>query len=112
MIIFKDTNETDNYFLFITQIVIISLLALPILYVDIKFQKYRINYKLTKIQRINIIIIQILLGSIYLHALFKMMRIITDQFQTTLPGMYFSGIFYSLQYNLFLDIYDLIIPIV
>ena len=111
MAIFENTTDTVDISLFTIQVLIICLLAIPIGIVDIKFQNYRTNNVLNRKQRISIVIIQLLTSALYIFALFKMIPNVTNKFQITLPGMYFPGVFYSLQYNLFVEIQEIIKPL-
>jgi hypothetical protein len=111
MAIFENTTDTVDISLFTIQVLIICLLAIPIAIVDIKFENYRTNNVLNRKQRISIVIIQLLTSALYIFALFKMIPNVTNKFQITLPGMYFPGIFFSLQYNLFIEIQEIIKPL-
>jgi hypothetical protein len=102
---FKITETPKNLTLFATQtiiIIIISLFGSVIL--DIKFTKFRKNNNLKN--KIILDIIQLLLGILYIYILMFLLPNISNTFQTTLPGMYFPGIFFAIQYNLFVDIQE------
>ena len=106
--IFDKPINPDSIDLYIIQIMIIFILAFPAAVLDIKFHKYRKANQLNIYTRLFIIILQLLIGIIYIYIINKCSPKIADTFQTTLPGMYFGGIFYSLQYNLFTDLHDIV----
>jgi uncharacterized BrkB/YihY/UPF0761 family membrane protein len=108
MNIFDKTEDPKNISLFLMQIIIICIAAVPIAIVDIKCQKIRNAKKLNKSERIFYIVMQLLLSSLYTFAIYKTIPKFSNTFQSTLPGMFFPGVFYSLQYSMFTDLHNLI----
>lgn len=51
-------------------------------------------------------VLQIFINIIYIYFILVFYNKMSKHFQTTLPGMFFPGIFFSLQYNMFTDIHD------
>ena len=105
---FNENKDPNDISIFIIQIIIIAILGVPIAILDIKFEKYRKDNNLNTFNKLFIILLQLLLGIIYIYILFKTIPTITSTFQKTLPGLYFAGMFYSLQYNLFTSLQDII----
>jgi len=112
MIFFNGNNNPDNVSLFIVKIFIFCIIAIPIAIFDIKFQRYRVKNKLNKKQRFAIIVLQIIISALYLYGLYKIISQITDNIQITLPGIFFPGIFFGLQYNLFTDFENILSDII
>jgi len=113
--IFDKIGNTKNLQLFASQTTLIIVSALPIVIIDIVFQKYRDRYKSSMLKRNILNIVQIIINILYIYLLMIIYKTMTSHFQLTLPGMFFPGIFFSLQYCMFVDIHNniksLIIPI-
>jgi len=92
--------------LFTFQTIIIIFVALPIVFIDILFQKYRDKYSKDMMKRNILNVIQIIISIIYVYVIMIVNKKISLHFQKTLPGMFFPGIFFSLQYNMFTDIHE------
>lgn len=107
MELFNKDKDTDNIFEYLVEIVVIFILAFPICIIDIKFKSYRESNK-DKRYALLLIFLQILIGCLYLFFLFKLIPHVTNSFQLTLTGMYFAGIFYSLQYEAFVDLHTMV----
>ncbi len=100
-----DKVETPNDLkTFVLQTLIIVLVALPMGFLDMKLQNTRNNKKLSKLKRVFLILFEIMVSIIYVYLIMKNIPYVADTFQTTLPGMFFPGVFYSLQTNMFGDI--------
>lgn len=110
--IFEKNEDTTSINLYLIQIFTICIIAMPIIIVDIKFQKYREKNKLSITKRLFIVFLQILIGAIYIFLLYRSSPELTNTFQTTLAGMFFAGIFYSLQGTLFNEIRDISLKMV
>ena len=104
--IFDKVEDTNNLQLFASQTMIIILSALPIVIIDIVFQKYRDQFKTKMIMRNILNIIQILINILYIYFIMIVYKKLSTHYQITLPGMFFPGIFFSLQYCMFTDIHD------
>lgn len=103
--LFSNNKTPSDFKSFTLQTLIIILLALPIGIVDMKLQNIRNNNKkLSKIKRIILIFIEIMISIVYVYVLMKNIPYIADNFQITYPGLFFAGVYYSLQFNMFTDI--------
>jgi len=103
---FDKVEDTSKLQLFTIQTIIIILSALPIAVIDIKFQKYR-NNNASKMNMRNLLnTIQFFISIIYIYVIMILFRKFSTNFQITLPGMFFPGVFFSLQYYLFTDIHN------
>ena len=71
-----------------------------------KNQKYR-DKNSTKMFKKNILnFIQIIISILYVYFIMIHSNKLSKHFQSTLPGMFFPGIFFSLQYCMFTDIHE------
>jgi uncharacterized membrane protein YhaH (DUF805 family) len=104
--LFNVVEDTKDLSLFTSQTLVIILSAVPIVIIDLVFQRYRDNNKSNMMMRNILNMIQIILSIIYVYFLMILFKKMSTHFQTTLPGMFFPGIFFSLQYNMFTDIHD------
>jgi hypothetical protein len=103
---FQNAVDTKNLGLFASQTVIIILSALPIVIIDIMFQKYR-DKNSSKMMRRNILnLLQIIMSILYVYFIMIFFNKFSTHFQITLPGIFFPGIFFSLQYCMFTDIHE------
>jgi len=104
--IFDKAEDTNNLMLFTQQSIIIVLSALPIVLIDVIFQKFRDQLK-TKMMKRNLInIVQIIINILYIYFIMKLFKKFSTHYQITLPGMLFPGVFFSLQYCMFTDIHE------
>ena len=103
---FNERKTPNDITTFIIQIIIIYILTIPISILDIKFEKYRENKNIYK--KLFMIISQLFLGIIYIFILYKNFPDISYTFVDTLPGIYFAGIFFSIQYNVIISLHDII----
>ena len=104
--IFEDIKDTNNLQLFTLQSIIIICSALPIVFIDVIFQKYRDKFKTNMFKRNLINIVQIFINIFYIYFIMKLYKNISKHYQITLPGMFFPGVFFSLQYCMFTDIHE------
>jgi hypothetical protein len=104
--IFDKVEDTSNLQLFTLQTIIIILSALPIVVIDIIFQKYRNKFPSKMTMRNVLNIIQFLIGILYIYFIMIFFKKFSTNFQSTLPGMFFPAVFFSLQYTLFTDIHN------
>jgi len=104
--LFKVTEDSNVLPLFESQTVVIILSALPIVIIDIMFQKYRDNNKSNMMMRNILNAIQMMISILYVYYIMIFFKKFSTNFQITLPGMFFPGIFFSLQYYMFTDIHD------
>ncbi len=51
-------------------------------------------------------ILQLFVSILYIYFIMRIYKNFSTHYQITLPGMFFPGIFFSLQYNMFTDIHD------
>lgn len=104
--IFDKVEETNNIGLFASQSLIIILSALPIVIVDIVFQKYRDKFASKMMIRNVLNMIQILINILYIYLIMIFYKHFSTHYQITLPGMFFPGLFFSLQYCMFTDFHE------
>lgn len=101
---FEINENPKTLQLFLMQTLTIILYALPVGILDMLCQRYREKNKLSKFKRILLILAELVITIIYVYTIMINVPYIADTFQTTLPGMFFPGIFYALQYNMVTDI--------
>lgn len=99
-------EDTDDLSSFLLQTLIIILFSLPSVFIDIIFQKYRDKYTSNMTIRNILNMIQIIINIVYVYLIMIFNKNLSLHFQQTLPGMFFAGIFFSLQNNMFTDIHD------
>ena len=104
--IFDKVEDTNNLQLFASQTIVIILSALPIVIIDILFQKYRTKYSSNMMMRNILNTVQLLISILYVYFLMILYKKFSEHFQITLPGIFFPGIFFSLQYCMFTDIHN------
>lgn len=103
---FNVAEDTKNIAKFTSQAGIIILSALPIVLIDIYFQKYRNQNSSKLIMRNLLSFTQFIVSILYVYFIMIIFNKFSNHFQITLPGMFFPGIFFSLQYNMFTDIHE------
>ena len=103
---FELVEDSNNLTLFTLQTIIIVFVALPIVSVDIIFQKYRNKYSSNMLKRNMLNMIQIIISIFYVYIIMKIHYTFSRHIQTTLPGIFFPGILFSLQSGMFGDIYN------
>ena len=104
--IFDKAEDTNNLMLFTQQSVIIILSALPIVLIDVLFQKFRDQSKTKMLKRNILNVIQIFINILYIYFIMILYKKFSTHYQITLPGMLFPGVFFSLQYCMFTDIHE------
>lgn len=104
--IFEKAEDTNNFMLFTQQSIIIVLSALPVVLIDVMFQKYRDKFKNKMTIRNILNVIQIFINILYIYFIMVLYKKFSTHYQITLPGMLFPGVFFSLQYCMFTDIYE------
>lgn len=100
--------EEKEYFLsFLCKTIQFTALVFPILFINIKIQKYRESEKITINRNIMLVLMQLLLGSGYLYILYLLLPTLNTSIQIDLAGIYLSGIFFGLQVNLFNNLQEI-----
>lgn len=105
--------EEKKYFLsFLCKTIQFTALVFPILFIDIKIQKYRESKKITINKNIMLVLIQLLIGCSYLYILYLLLPDLNSSIQIDLAGIYLSGIFFGLQVNLFNNLQEIVKTII
>jgi cell shape-determining protein MreD len=95
--------EHNNFILFILQTFIIVAVALPIVVFDIQCEKYRINNSIWAQCLIDMG--QLFTSIVYVYIIMIYLTKITTHIQESLPGIFFPGMFFSLQVGMIHNIY-------
>jgi Trm5-related predicted tRNA methylase len=87
-----------------SQTVVIICSAIPIVIVDIYFQKYRDKFASKMLMRNILNVIQIIINILYVYMIMIINNNFSKHYQITLPGIFFPGFLFSLQAGMFTDI--------
>ena len=103
---FEILNDSDKTaYVFFVQAVVIIFTALPNVLIDVLFQHARDTHVTDMVYRNLLNVTQILVGIVYVYIMLEHFNTLARHFQITLPGMFFPGMFFSLQYGLIRDIH-------
>jgi len=103
---FEELDDANkSVFTFFAQSILIIMIALPNVLIDIFFQQGRNANPNNMFIRAIIDVFQLCVSVAYIYVMFVYFNAVTKHFQTTLPGMFFPGMFFALQYGMIRDIH-------
>lgn len=99
----------NNFIIFFIQIFTTIIFTLPIGVIDNKIQNYRDkNININFYKRIQLLFLESIILIIYIYILIHIFPLFTSTFQSSIPGMFFPGFVFALQYNMFVEFQNII----